>query len=177
MYGNWSLLQKKNPSLTQNGYVEINCLIMVRLCEIRLGYSQQERIDFIETFAPIARLKVICILLSFASHHNMRLHQIDIKYAFLNDIINEVFVKQPPNFKSDVFTDHVFKLKKALYGLKQAPSAWYDKLSSFLRQMQAEDHQYKYVKELLKKFNLEDYKIMSTPMHPTSILSLDEIDK
>ncbi|RDX89915.1 Copia protein, partial [Mucuna pruriens] len=38
-------------------------------------------------------------------------------------------------------------------------------------------HQIKYLKELLKKFNLEDYKSMSTSMHPTSILSLDETDK
>ncbi|RDX69939.1 Copia protein, partial [Mucuna pruriens] len=38
-------------------------------------------------------------------------------------------------------------------------------------------HQTKYVKELLKKFNLEDCKTMSTPMHPTSILSLDETNK
>ncbi|RDX91261.1 hypothetical protein CR513_26777, partial [Mucuna pruriens] len=38
-------------------------------------------------------------------------------------------------------------------------------------------HQFKYIKELLNKFNFEDYKTMSTPMHPTSILGLDEIDK
>ncbi|RDX80227.1 putative mitochondrial protein, partial [Mucuna pruriens] len=54
-----------------------------------------------------ARLEAICILLSFATHHNMRIHQLDVKCIFLNGIINEeVFVKQPPNFKSDTFSNH-----------------------------------------------------------------------
>ncbi|RDX95219.1 hypothetical protein CR513_22285, partial [Mucuna pruriens] len=52
---------------------------------------------------------------------------------FLNGIINEeIFVKQPPDFESDTFSNYVFKLKKALYGLKQAPCVWYEKLSLFL---------------------------------------------
>ncbi|RDX91272.1 Copia protein, partial [Mucuna pruriens] len=73
------------------------------------GYSREERIYFIETFASIARLEAIHILLSFASHHNMRLHQIYVKCAFLNDIINEeVFVKQPPGFENDVFPKSCF---------------------------------------------------------------------
>ncbi|RDY10489.1 hypothetical protein CR513_04985, partial [Mucuna pruriens] len=84
---------------------------MVRLCVIKQ-----------------ARLEFILILLSFAAHHNMRLHQMDFKCAFLNGIINEEdFVKQPPSFKSDIFPNHVFKLKETLYGLKQAPRAWFEK--------------------------------------------------
>ena len=79
------------------------------------GYSQQEGIDFTETFAPVARLEAIRILLSFAAHHSMRLYQMDVKSAFLNGIINEeVFVKQPPGFEDQNFPGHVFKLKKAL---------------------------------------------------------------
>ena len=58
------------------------------------GYSQQEGIDFTETFTPIARLEAIRILLSFAGHHRMRLYQMDVKSVFLNGIINEeVYVK------------------------------------------------------------------------------------
>ncbi|RDY03429.1 hypothetical protein CR513_12972, partial [Mucuna pruriens] len=73
------------------------------------------------------RLEVIRILLSFATHHNMRLHQMDVKCTFLNGIISEkVFMKQPPNFESGTFPN------RALYGLKQAPRAWYEKPSSFL---------------------------------------------
>jgi hypothetical protein len=63
------------------------------------GYSQVEGIDFDETFAPVARLESIRILLAYASHHNFKLHQMDVKSAFLNGFIDEeVYVKQPPGF-------------------------------------------------------------------------------
>ena len=55
----------------------------------------------------------------------------DIKSAFLNGVIEEVFVKQPSGFEDLKNPDHVFKLKKSLYGLKQVPKAWYDRLSNF----------------------------------------------
>jgi hypothetical protein len=46
----------------------------------------------------------------------------DVKSAFLNGYINEeVYIEQPPGFKDDKKTNHVYKLKKALYGLKQEP--------------------------------------------------------
>ena len=48
------------------------------------GFSQVEGIDFGETYAPVARLESICILLVYASHHNFKLQQMDVKSAFLN---------------------------------------------------------------------------------------------
>ena len=86
------------------------------------GASQ---IDYEETFAPVARLEAIRMLLAFACHKNFILYQMDVKSAFLNGFINEeVYVEQLPGFGSFNFPNHVFKLKKALYGLKQAPRAW-----------------------------------------------------
>ncbi|RDX91269.1 Copia protein, partial [Mucuna pruriens] len=113
---------------------------MIRLASlVAQGYSQQEGIDFIETFTPIARLEVNCILVSFVAHSNMRLHQMDVKCSFLNGIIKEeVYVKQRPRFESDAFYDHVFKLKKTFYGLKQEPHSWYEKLSYFLMENEFE---------------------------------------
>ena len=97
------------------------------------GYSQQEGIDYSETFAPVARLEAIRLLLSCAVNHGIILYQMDVKSAFLNGVIEEeVYVKQPPGFEDLKYPDHVFKLKKSLYGLKQAPRAWYDRLSNFL---------------------------------------------
>jgi len=98
------------------------------------GYSQQEGIDSKETYAPIAHLEAICILLSFVAYSNMKLYQIDVKKnTFLNGLIQEeVYVKQPPWFESETFPQHVFKLNKALYGLKKASRAWYKTLGSFL---------------------------------------------
>ena len=97
------------------------------------GYNQEKGIDFDETYAPVARLESIRMLLAYASSLNFKLYQMDVKSAFLNGVIEEeVYVKQPPGFENEVFTDHVFKLNKALYGLKQAPRAWYDRLKKFL---------------------------------------------
>jgi len=96
------------------------------------GYSQQEGIDYTETFAPISRLEAIRLLLSYGVNHGIILYQMDVTSAFLNGVIEEVFVKQPPGFEDLKHPDHVYKLKKSLYGSKQAPRAWYDRLSNFL---------------------------------------------
>jgi hypothetical protein len=97
------------------------------------GYSQVEGLEFGETYAPVARLKAIRILLAYACAHNIKLYQMDMKSAFLNGYINElVYVEQPPSFEDDKKPNHVYKLRKALYGLKQAPRAWYERLRDFL---------------------------------------------
>ena len=86
------------------------------------GYSQQEGIDYTETFAPVV-------------NHGITLYQMDVKSAFLNDVISkEVYVKQPLGIEHLKHPEYVYKLKKSFYGLKQAPRAWYDKLINFLLQ-------------------------------------------
>nr|GFA06204.1 retrovirus-related Pol polyprotein from transposon TNT 1-94 [Tanacetum cinerariifolium] len=90
------------------------------------GYNQQEGIDYDETFPPIVRLEEIRIFLAFATYMNFIVYQMDVKSAFLNGKLKEeVYVKQPPGFESNEFSNHVCKLDKALCGLKQAPRAWY----------------------------------------------------
>ncbi|KAL2517285.1 Integrase catalytic domain-containing protein [Abeliophyllum distichum] len=97
------------------------------------GYTQLEGVDFDETFAPVARLESIRLLLSVACQMKFKLHQMDVKSAFLNGILNEkVYVEQPKVFVDPYSPDHVFRLKKVLYGLKQAPLAWYERLTMFL---------------------------------------------
>ena len=97
------------------------------------GFNQEEGIDYEETFAPVARLETIRMLLAFACFKDFALYQMDVKSIFLNGFINEeVFVEQPPGFQSLNFPNHVFKLKKVLYGLKQAPRTWYERLSKFI---------------------------------------------
>jgi hypothetical protein len=96
-------------------------------------YSQVEGLDFGETFAPVARLEAIKILLAFAASKGFKLYQMDVKSAFLNGVIQEeVYVRQPPGFESPKYPDRVYKLSKALYGLKQASRAWYARLTTFL---------------------------------------------
>ncbi|WVZ80646.1 hypothetical protein U9M48_028105 [Paspalum notatum var. saurae] len=97
------------------------------------GVSSKEGIDYEETFAPVARLEAIRILLAFAASKGFKLQQMDVKSAFPNGFIEEeVYVRQPPGFESARFPDRVYKLRKALYGPKQAPRAWYARLKSFL---------------------------------------------
>ncbi|WVZ75632.1 hypothetical protein U9M48_023669 [Paspalum notatum var. saurae] len=97
------------------------------------GFCQMEGIDYEETFAPVACLEAIRILLAFAASKGIKLQQMDVKSAFLNGFIEEeVYVRQPPGFESARFLERVYKLRKALYGLKQAPRAWYARLKSFL---------------------------------------------
>ncbi|GJS54891.1 retrovirus-related pol polyprotein from transposon TNT 1-94 [Tanacetum coccineum] len=133
------------------------------------GYNQQEGIDYEETFAPVARLEAINIFLAYAAY------------------MEEVYVQQPPGFECSEFPDHVCKLDKALYGLKQAPRAWYETLSTFLIQHKfvrgfqiKQDSkgisicQEKYVKDLLKKYDLADCASVKCPMLPPNNLGPDE---
>jgi hypothetical protein len=97
------------------------------------GFTQVEGLDFKETYAPVARLEAIQILLDFAAHHDFKLYQMDVKSAFLNGPIQElIYVEQPSGFEDLKFPNHVYKLQKVLYGLKQAPRAWYECLKKFL---------------------------------------------
>jgi hypothetical protein len=90
-------------------------------------------LDFDKTFAPIARLESIRMLLAYATHHNFKFYQMDVKSAFLNGPIKEeVYVEQPLDFKSEEYPNHVYKLYKTLYGLKQTPRAWYECFRDFL---------------------------------------------
>ncbi|GJY19639.1 retrovirus-related pol polyprotein from transposon TNT 1-94 [Tanacetum coccineum] len=108
--------------LDENGIVSRN---KARL--VAQGYNQQEGIDYDETYAPVARLESIRILLAYACALDFKLFQMDVKSAFLNSFINEeVYMAQPLGFIDFKKPDHVYKLKKALYGLKQAPKAWRD---------------------------------------------------
>ena len=93
------------------------------------GYSQIEGVDYDETFAPVAHIESIRILLALACQLKFKLYQMDVKIAFLNGMFKEnVYVAQPKGFIDPQFLDHVLYLKKAFYGLNQAPRAWYDRL-------------------------------------------------
>jgi hypothetical protein len=75
------------------------------------GYTQVKGLDFDETFAPIARLEAIWILLDYATSHNIKLYQMEVKSTFLNGKINElVYVEQPPSFEDSTKPNHVYKL-------------------------------------------------------------------
>ena len=92
-----------------------------------------EGVDYDETFALVARMESIRVLLALVCHLKFKLYQIDVKTAFLNEFLKEdVYVAQPKGFIDPHFLDHVLHLKNALHGLKQAPRALYDRLTEYL---------------------------------------------
>ncbi|GJY88873.1 putative ribonuclease H-like domain-containing protein, partial [Tanacetum coccineum] len=97
------------------------------------GYTQEERIDYDEVFAHVARIEAIRLFLAYASFIGFIVYQMDVKSAFLYGTIEEgVYLCQPPSFEDPQFPDKVYKVEKALYGLHQALRAWYETLSTYL---------------------------------------------
>jgi hypothetical protein len=100
------------------------------------GFAQLEGIDYEETFAPTAKWNTICLTLALAAQKGWKIHQMDVKIAFLNGGLQEdVYMQQPPGFELAGQEHKVCKLIKDLYGLKQAPRAWYTKMDEYLRKV------------------------------------------
>jgi hypothetical protein len=121
----WSLVERPKQNVISIKWVFHNKQdehgIVTRNKEqlVAKGYSQVKGLDFDETFAPITMLKSIHILLAYVTHHCFKLYQIDVKTVFLNGLIKkEVYVEQPPGFKSEEYLNHVYKLHKVLHGFK-----------------------------------------------------------
>ncbi|KAL1204565.1 Retrovirus-related Pol polyprotein from transposon RE2 [Cardamine amara subsp. amara] len=94
------------------------------------GFTQTYGEDYTDTFAPVAKLHTVRVILSLATNLSWELWQMDVKNAFLQgELEEEVYMKPPPGLESSIPHGKVFKLRKAIYGLKQSPRAWYHKLS------------------------------------------------
>jgi hypothetical protein len=96
------------------------------------GFAQRPGIDFGETFSPVVKPATIRAVLTMACSRNWPVHQLDVKNAFLNGVLDEqVYCYQPAGFVDEHRRDHVCKLVKSLYGLKQAPRAWFKRFATF----------------------------------------------
>ncbi|GJW78488.1 zinc finger, CCHC-type containing protein [Tanacetum coccineum] len=94
------------------------------------GFRQKEGIDYFDSYAPVARITTIRLLLALAAIHNLLIHQMDVKTAFLNgDLEKEVYMKQLEGFVMTSNEHKVCKLVKSLYGLNQAPKQWHQKFN------------------------------------------------
>nr|GEY01623.1 zinc finger, CCHC-type [Tanacetum cinerariifolium] len=86
------------------------------------SFRQKEEIDYFDTYAPVARITTIRLLLALVAIQNIMIHQMDVKTTFLNgDLEEEVYMKQPKGFVMPGNEHKVCKLVKSMYGLKQAP--------------------------------------------------------
>ncbi|GJU44243.1 zinc finger, CCHC-type containing protein [Tanacetum coccineum] len=92
------------------------------------GFKQKSRIDYFDTYALVARISVIRLLIAIASIHNLINHHMDMKTTFLNsELDKEVYINQPQGFIMPGNENKVCKLIKSLYELKQAPKQWHQK--------------------------------------------------
>jgi hypothetical protein len=94
------------------------------------GYSQKEGEVFFDTYSPVARLTIICVLLSLAVSHGLLIYQMDVKTTFLNEELDEeIYMEQLAGFVANGPEGMVCKLLKSLYALKQAPKQRHEKFN------------------------------------------------
>lgn len=97
------------------------------------GKSQEQGVDFDETFSPVVRPTTIRTLFHVTLANDWQVNQLDVQNAFLHgNLDEEVYMFQPPGFVDQTKPNHVCKLKRAIYGLKQAPRAWNARFVNFI---------------------------------------------
>lgn len=146
-----------------NKYGENGILLKRKARLVAKGYGQRPGVDFKETFAPVARISSIRLLMALAVEHDLVVHQLDVTTAFLNgdleenifmeipelfpELLEEIFLKGKSTNPSDDEKEalrmlneikkgkKVCLLKKAMYGLKQAGRQWHKKLHRVLQSL------------------------------------------
>lgn len=84
------------------------------------GFSQQEGVDYTDTFSPLIKLKSLRLLLAFATFYDYHVHRMDVITAFLNGVLHEeIYISQPEGYVLSTHKTKVCRLLKSLYGLKQ----------------------------------------------------------
>ena len=105
------------------------------------GYTQTYGVDYQETFALVAKMNIVRILLSLVAHYNWQLLQYDAKNAILQgDLDEEIYMNIPPRFEGNT-GNKVCKLKKALYGLKQSPKTWFGRFAKVMKEFRYKQSQ------------------------------------
>ena len=109
------------------------------------GFTQQEGIDYDETFSPVFRVASIRLIPTIVAQLDLELYHMDVKTAFLNgELDEEIYMSQPMGFEVKGQECKVCKLKRSIYGLKQSYRQWYfrfhDSIISHGFEMIEEDH-------------------------------------
>jgi len=97
------------------------------------GFSQIGGVDYDDTYAPVAKLASLRAIIAMANRLGVELHEVDIKWAYLNGVPNEdevLYMQHPPGYKVHGAGKRVLRLRKTLYGLKQSGRRWYQRLQS-----------------------------------------------
>ena len=85
------------------------------------GYTQQEGINYEETFSLVVRFTSIGFILAIVAHMDLELFQMDVKTTFLNgELDEEIYMEQPVGFIIQGQERKVCKLNRSTYGFKQS---------------------------------------------------------
>lgn len=122
----WVYKIKHNPDGTIERY-------KVRL--VIKGFHQKEGLDYKHTFAPVAKIATVRVIVAIATAKGWPLLQLDINNAFLHGYIDEDIYMKPPEGYHKAKEGQVCKLKRSLYSLKQASRQWNQELSKFLLEL------------------------------------------
>jgi hypothetical protein len=100
------------------------------------GFLQRYGVDYVDTYAPVARIPSIRIIIALTAYYDWELHHMDVKSAYLNgDLGEEIYIHQPEGYavSGENGEQLVWKLNKSLYGLKQAGRTWHIKIDIALK--------------------------------------------
>lgn len=147
----WTIVERpKGKSITGSRWVlrtklnQDGSIIRRNARLVAKGFSQRKDVSYFETFAPVARIESVRMVMALAVEKNLEVHQLDFVSAYLNREIKEKIYLEIPNSFSEIMEDNkmpkshenkVFHLNKALYGLKQSGRCWFIKLDEKLRRM------------------------------------------
>ena len=107
----WTFIGKKDAASN---------IVRYKVCLIAQGFSQVPGVDFFDTYTPVTKMASIRATLAYAAHHDLEIHQVDIKNAYLNADFNDgevIYMKQPPDVTLTEDKKKVLQLMHPLYGL------------------------------------------------------------
>jgi hypothetical protein len=123
----WVFKAKKNEEGT---IVRFKARLVAR------GFTQVYGVDYMDTFAPVAKMASLRILLAIAAFEDLEIHQMDVVTAFLAGKLDvEVYMEQPEGYKQRGNKDLVCKLLNSLYGVKQSARVWNQRLRKYLKRI------------------------------------------
>nr|GEU72148.1 hypothetical protein [Tanacetum cinerariifolium] len=129
-------------------------------------FKQKSRIDYFDTYAPVARISTIGLLIAMASIHNLIIQQMDVKTAFLNgELEQEVYMNQPLGFIMRGYENKVCKLIKSMFSIKDMGKA--DVILGIKIKHKSSGlaiSQSHYIEKVMKKLNYSDCTLVSTPL-------------
>lgn len=94
------------------------------------GFRQIPGVNFFSTFAPVAALDTVRLILSIAAAADYEIEQLDVVTAFLGrKVEEEIYISLPEGILGG---PRLARLVKALYGLKQSPRCWNITINEFI---------------------------------------------